>query len=379
MTQAGAPLARLYFFIGTVAELIKVMPVMRACERSGLPFAIIASGQNDIRSSELLAYCGKGGVDVILHEGPIRKSATGLLAWFAKTLVRSVGRLRPVLGAHRRGEAIVVVHGDTVSTVMGAMLAKLHGARVAHVEAGLRSFDYRHPFPEEIDRVVTSRMADIHFCPNAWAVGNLATRRGIKVDTRHNTLLDALALAQDEVPRSALAGELRGRAYFVFVMHRQENLMNGELVRTLLGKVIAQSRRHHCVFVLHHLTEVALCDMGLLEGVRAEPGITTVPRLPYMEFMEVLARSEYVVTDGGSNQEECFYLGKPCLILRKVTERTEGLGQNVVLSGLDFARIDAFLADPARHARPAVRPDQSPSELIAQALRDALRPQATAR
>ena len=162
MAPIAAGAHRLHFFVGTTAELIKLMPVMRACTAAGMPFGIIASGQNDVRHSELLPLCGKSGVDVVLSDRPIRKTALGLMAWFARTFASSALRLRRVLaGGTPRG--VVVVHGDTVSTVMGAVLAKLHGWRVAHVEAGLRSFDFRHPFPEEIDRVVTSRFVDFHF------------------------------------------------------------------------------------------------------------------------------------------------------------------------------------------------------------------------
>lgn len=341
-----------------------MMPVMQACHRRGLAFQLIASGQNDIERSELLKYCGKVKPDHVLHSGPIRKNALGLLLWFIKTLLLSIWRLRPVFSQHKRGQGILVVHGDTVSTVMGALLGKLYGLQVAHVEAGLRSFDFFHPFPEEIDRIITSRLADIHFCPNAWSVGNIKAKRGEKIDTGHNTLLDALAIAQAETNVSQQVNQLRREPYFVFVMHRQENLFNDELVRSLVAKVIHQSKETHCVFILHHLTEVALDRLGLLEKLKHIKTLTTVRRMPYVEFMQLLSTAEYVVTDGGSNQEECYYLGKPCLVLRKVTERTEGLGQNVVLSKLNPATIDDFLANPERYAKPPVEAINSPSSII---------------
>jgi len=359
---------RLYFFVGTTAELIKLMPVMQACSRNGLPFKLIASGQNDIEHSELLKHCGKDGVDLVLHEGPIRKSALGLLLWLIKTLLTSAWKLRRVFGVHKRGEAVLVVHGDTVSTVMGAFLGKLYGLKVVHIEAGLRSFDYFHPFPEEINRVITSRLADIHFCPNAWAVSNLKGRSGVKIDTCHNTLLDALAIAQAEMDVSPIVIQLQRESYFVFVMHRQENLFDDELVRALVEKVIHQSKKTHCVFILHHLTEVALERLGLLATLQKVPTITTVRRLPYVEFMQLLSAADYVVTDGGSNQEECYYLGKPCLVLRKATERTEGLGQNVLLSKLDWSTVDAFLGDPMQYSRSPVAAVDSPSQIIARRL-----------
>ncbi|MFC4161774.1 UDP-N-acetylglucosamine 2-epimerase [Chitinimonas lacunae] len=355
----------IYFFIGTTAELIKMMPVMRACARRGIEFQLLASGQNDIERSELLKYCEKQAPDLVLFRGQIKKSALGLLWWFVRTFCSAFWQLRPLFRRHRRGEAVLVVHGDTVSTVMGALLGRLHGLDVAHVEAGLRSFDYFHPFPEEIDRVITSRLATLHFCPNGWAVGNLQKRRGDKIDTGHNTLLDALALAQAEAEPSPRLAPLRDEPYFVFVLHRQENLFDDQLVRDLVGRAIAQSRWMRCVFILHHLTEVHLRRLNLLEVLREQPNITLFERLPYIEFMQLLAGADHVVTDGGSNQEECYYLGKPCLVLRNVTERTEGLEHNVVLSRLDPAVIDAFLAEPGRYARPPIRVDERPSDIIA--------------
>ncbi|WP_225976043.1 UDP-N-acetylglucosamine 2-epimerase [Paracidovorax avenae] len=353
----------IYFFIGTTAELIKMMPVMQVCWRRGIPFQLVASGQNDIRHSELLALVGKKAPDLVLFEGEIRKSAVSLLLWFFRTLLRSVGRLR----RHMRqlpGSNVVVVHGDTVSTVMGALLAKVLRTDVAHVEAGLRSFNYLHPFPEEIDRVITSRLADIHFCPNDWSMRNLGRLGGEKIDTGDNTLRDALAIAQSssgsrENPVQGLEGP-----YFVFVLHRQENLFNERLVRSLVEKAIRQSRKTPCVFILHHLTEVALARLGLLDRLKAEPRIRLARRMPYMDFMKVLGGAEYVVTDGGSNQEECYYLGKPCLILRNVTERTEGLGENAVLSKLDEATIDRFLENPAAYMRVPTPVQVSASEVI---------------
>lgn len=372
--------SKIYFFIGTTAELIKMMPVMQACDRRGIAFELIASGQNDISQSELLKYCAKQSPDLVLFQGKIKKSALGLLWWFIRTFLASFWRLRPVFRRHRRGEAVMVVHGDTVSTVMGAMLGRLHGLDVAHVEAGLRSFDYFHPFPEEIDRVITSRLATLHFCPNAWAMGNLKDRRGDKVDTGHNTLLDALALAQAEAEPSPRIAKLKSAPYFVFVLHRQENLFDERLVRDLVGQALKRSAQMRCVFILHHLTEVHLAKLGLLEAVKNAPGVTAFERLPYIEFMQLLAGADHVVTDGGSNQEECYYLGKPCLVLRNVTERTEGLDHNVVLSRLDPVAIVNFLADPGRYARPPVRVDERPSDIIAARLGGgSARPAATPR
>lgn len=353
----------IYFFIGTTAELIKMMPVMRACWQRQIPFRIVASGQNNIQDSELLSLVGKSRVDVVLFEGEIKKSAASLLLWFCKTFLRSAWKLRGLVkGAP--GRSVMVVHGDTVSTVMGALLGKIHRMDVAHVEAGLRSFNYMKPFPEEIDRVITSRLTDIHFCPNEWAVNNIASLKGEKVNTLDNTLRDALAVAQSGDFASMDGGGKVPGPYFVFVLHRQENLFNDQLVKSLVSKAMGQSQKLRCVFLLHHLTEVALNRLGLLDALEKSANITLLRRLPYMQFMQLLDGADYVVTDGGSNQEECYYLGKPCLVLRGVTERTEGLGHNVVLSKLDEAVIDEFLRDPYVYARAPSHMMSRPSDVI---------------
>ncbi|WCM92450.1 UDP-N-acetylglucosamine 2-epimerase [Acidovorax sp. NCPPB 2350] len=353
----------IYFFIGTTAELIKMMPVMRACWQRGVSFKIIASGQNDIRSSELLALTGKSSPDIVLFHGEIKKSAASLLFWFCRTLLRSVWSFRKFL-KQSSGSNVIVVHGDTVSTVMGALLGKIHRMDVAHVEAGLRSFNYMHPFPEEIDRVITSRLTDIHFCPNEWAVKNIIKIKGEKVNTSDNTLRDALAIAKSNELSLIREGDSASRPYFVFVLHRQENLFNDRLVHSMVSKAIKQARKVRCVFLLHHLTEVALTRLGLLQVLKNEPNVTLIRRLPYMQFMQLLDGADYVVTDGGSNQEECYYLGKPCLILRNVTERTEGLGHNAVLSKLEEDVIDEFLRNPYAYARSPSSVASRPSDII---------------
>ena len=92
-------------------------------------------------------------------------------------------------------EDIFVVHGDTFSTVLGSIIAKILRGKVAHIESGLRSFNILHPFPEELNRIITFKLTDIYYCPNDWAVNNLRKYKGIKINTQLNTLYDSLQLA----------------------------------------------------------------------------------------------------------------------------------------------------------------------------------------
>jgi UDP-N-acetylglucosamine 2-epimerase (non-hydrolysing) len=353
------------FFVGTAAELVKVAPVIREVKRKGGDFIVVSSGQNDLRGSELWKLADVAGPDVILSTRPIPPRAAGLASFMVRTTASGVGELRRALGTRARKTTKAVVHGDTVSTLMGASMFAALGVPVHHIEAGLRSFDLREPFPEEICRVLVSRIASVAYCPNEWAASHLHRKGLRKVLTEGNTLYDALALAEaGEAGDISLPGGLT-TPYFVLVVHRQENLMGISFIRSVVERVRAAKSRPRCVFVMHALTRAALERAGLMLELEHDPSFVLLPRQPYVRFASVLAQAEYLVTDGGSNQEEAYYLGKPCLLMRRVTERIEGLGENVLLAPRPLEEIDAFLRDPGKWARPRVRLAASPSAIIA--------------
>lgn len=342
------------------------MPVMKELSKRGVPFRLISSGQNRMLGSELLQEVGIDHPDIVLSDREIARSPLALLVWFFETLFTGIFKLRRELKG-LRGKGVLVVHGDTVTTVMGAFLGKLFGLKVAHIEAGLRSFNFLQPFPEEIDRYLTSYFADIHFCPYAKAVNNLRRRRGLKVDTRFNSNIDSLAFALSRSETPPILRQLSGSKYFIFIMHRQENLLNRAFVKDVVSAVIGQSRNIKCVFVMHELTQAVLTDLGLLGDIASEPNVISIGRMPYLQFVQLLDSSQFIVTDGGGNQQEAYYLGKPCLILRDVTEGTEGIGSNVVLSQ-DIDSIHSFMAHYGRWRRSPVVPDIRPSDIIADTL-----------
>lgn len=364
MAQSG-----IYFFIGTEAELIKLFPVMLQLQEKQVPYHIIASGQNDIVKSTILRALNDGHVDLELSkESDIKKSAAGLMQWFAATWHKGKKAIPAHFGRDNLRGATMVVHGDTVSTVMGAYLAKHVGMRVAHVEAGLRSHNWLNPFPEEIDRVLTSRCVRLHFAPGQEAAANLSKAKGLVVNTTYNTIADSLAYSRTIPCKDPVIAELQSAPYFVFVMHRQENLANKTLVRDMLSRALQQAESMHCVMILHKPTEVTLQEMGLLDTVKQNAHVTALPRVEYFDFMKLLEGAAFVITDGGSNQEELSYMGKPCLILRTHTERSDGLGQNVVMYQESMQVVDDFIVHYPDYQRPPIVPAQSPARMIATAL-----------
>lgn len=364
----------IYFFIGTEAELIKVFPVIIECQKRNMHCHIIASGQNDLNKSRILQYVVLNGKYLELSkEEDIKKSAVGLLTWFVKTRLGAVKKIKKEFTSDELKDSAFVVHGDTVSTFMGAMIGKKLGCKVCHVEAGLRSHDLFNPFPEEIDRLLTSRLARIHFAPGKEAATNLSKVKGQVVDTEFNTILDSLRFSKEIPLISEKIDELQDKDYFVFVMHRQENLMNKEFVGSVIDKIKVLSKKCKCVLILHKITENTLKDMKLLDELKQDKQFVLLPRVDYFDFMKLLGNAQYVITDGGSNQEELHYMGKPCLIMRKTTERQEGIGENATLFGGDVKEILVFADRYQEYAGVSIASDKSPSAVIADCLEKKVR------
>jgi UDP-N-acetylglucosamine 2-epimerase (non-hydrolysing) len=359
---------QLFFFIGTEAEFIKLFPVMIELEKRNIDYRIVSSGQNDIQKSALFSALKHNGCDLVLSDtSKMEKNAGSLLCWFLKTARLSKRVVTDWMKKSGASGAMLIVHGDTVSTLMGAWLGWKLRLMPVHIEAGLRSFDYLNPFPEEISRVLVSRFARLHFAPGAEACGNIRKKNDRIVDTRGNTLIDALAISRNFQSDAARSNVPEGR-YFVFVVHRQENIAKKAILERFIEEMILAAEKVPCVYILHEPTKAALVRFDLLKKIEACDTVHIVGRMEYFPFMQLLDRAIYVVTDGGSNQEELSYMGKPCLLLRQKTERKDGLGENAILFDGEPARISWFSEHYTDFIRPAVPAMGSPSEIIVDTL-----------
>jgi UDP-N-acetylglucosamine 2-epimerase (non-hydrolysing) len=351
----------IYFFIGTTAELLKLFPVIRELEKRKINFKIITSGQTDINFNEVASWIEKKKPDIELIKKSNQSSITLFILWSLKTIFLAPLKLRKEFVSVNKNRPIMIVHGDTVSSLLGTLVAKLYGIKVIHIESGLRSYNFLEPFPEELTRFVISKFADVHFAPNKWSMSNLSNAHGIKINTYQNTFIESLSFAikKKDHPKKPLKGK-----YFVFILHRQEHVVFGrdeskQLVEYILD--ISQSELT-CVFIKHSTNEKFLKTLN--PSVLKQRKIDFVSRLPYSEFLDLIKNSEFIITDGGGNQEEAYYLGIPCLIIRKHTERIEGLGGNALLLGSNKKRIDQFLKNYKSYRRPRVEVTTRPSKII---------------
>ncbi len=356
---------KIFFFIGTEAELIKLFPIMLELKHRSIDYKVISSGQNNIKSSVIFEKTHSGMVDLELSdENSIKKNAIGLLAWWIKTYHKSFKQIKQAFPYESYADSFMIVHGDTVSTYMGARIGKKLGMTVCHVEAGLRSHNIFNPFPEEIDRLLTSRMARIHFAPGDLSVNNLKKVKGCVIDTKQNTLLDSLRVSCEVNETKDINQVIASyKPYFVFVMHRQENVANEKMLIKAVENVLSISKKQYCIFILHTITKNALERLNVLNKLQEASNVLLLPRVDYFSFMKLLNNAEFVMTDGGSNQEELYYMGKPTLILRNTTERNEGIGENAIL----FSDIDDMNWFAESYQKYKIRPhiSASPSCIIA--------------
>jgi UDP-N-acetylglucosamine 2-epimerase (non-hydrolysing) len=338
---------RILYVVGTRPNFVKTAPVVAAL-RARLPqgrHAIVHTGQHYDRlmSEVFLEELGVPAPDHMLEVGS---------GSHAEMTARTMERLEPVLA--EEAPDLVVVPGDVNSTLAAVLVAVKMGIPVAHVEAGLRSFDLT--MPEEVNRIVADRFSELLFLHSAEAVDNLRAE-GIPEERAHmvgNTMIDTLVALEDRfrgAGAAARAGVEPG-SYALVTLHRPA-LVDGPLLPQTLAQLAALAREMPVVFPVHPRTR------KMMESLDAEhPGLLLSEPLGYLDFLSLLADAGAVLTDSGGIQEETTYLGIPCFTLRANTERpiTISAGTNTLL-GLDpaaIAGIPAALAaaGPAPSAPP---------------------------
>lgn len=342
------------FVFGTTAEAIKLAPIARRLDNRGISYESWVTMQHTHALRKILPELGMHEPSQVIVNGkngePLR-SSTDAIQW----LLRIAGWLRRNKSSLRKSlphNTVIVVHGDTMTSVVGAWIARRLKVDCAHVEAGLRSRNWRHPFPEELDRRIVGKLADIHYTPSEEATENLKSRRNV-VFTHGNTAIDAVLDQAGVVP-------IYGEKYGVSLLHRFEFLANHSLVRDTLATFAAQSPHPIKFFVDEYAKETLADILPKVDPLKVQ----IQNKLNHEAFITMLRGAEFIVTDSGGIQAEAALLGTPTLVHRMATEQREGLGQNILLSEWQTDRLTEFLTDYAKYRRPPTEPEQSPSEII---------------
>lgn len=323
--------------VGARPNFMKIDPVLRALERRSELFStvLVHTGQHYDESMNQVFFrdLGLRPPDINLGVGS---------GSHAKQTGTTMIRLEQVLLAERPD--LVVVVGDVNSTLAAAITAAKLQIPVAHVEAGLRSFDRQ--MPEEINRVVIDALSDYLFTPSRDTDENLR-REGVPDERIHfvgNVMIDTLQRCRELAKRSSILEQLkveRGQ-YALLTLHRPSNVDHPQVLSEILEALGDIQRALPVIFPIHPRTERQIGKFGLQDRVAAMKELRIIPPLGYLDFLALESQAKMVLTDSGGIQEETTVLGAPCLTLRENTERpvtvTQGTNQIV---GHDRARIVA--------------------------------------
>jgi len=345
-------MAKVLLVFGTRPEAIKMFPVARALAAvPGLTVRTCVTAQHRGMLDQVLAVAGLApDIDLDLMEP-------------GQTLDRLTSRLLTGIGEvlDRERPDRVVVQGDTATAMAGALAAYYRKLPVAHVEAGLRSGDIHHPWPEEVNRRMIAPIADLHFAPTPTAAAALARENVTAgVEVTGNTVIDALLWTRGRIvadPSLAaglddVAARFAGRRIVLVTTHRRENFGDGMAGIARAIARLADRPDTAVLFPMHPNPQVgAVMDAVLGTHV----GVARIDPLDYPHFVRALELADLVLTDSGGVQEEAPALGRPVLVMRETTERPEGIAAGTArLVGTDEDRIAAevtrLLDDPAAHA-----------------------------
>ncbi|MFC1596913.1 non-hydrolyzing UDP-N-acetylglucosamine 2-epimerase [Planctomycetota bacterium] len=306
--------------VGARPNFMKMAPLLRALEcYSHVRATLIHTGQHyDQNLSDVFFHeLGMKRPDVHLDVG-----SSGHGAQTARVLERFEAVLQEGPSGGKRFDRVVVV-GDVNSTMAASLAAVKLGVPVAHVEAGLRSFD--RSMPEEINRVVTDSVSDLLFVSEPAGMTNLR-REGHSKSQLHlvgNVMIDTLLRLLPKVRASdglASYGVEPGR-YGVVTLHRPANVDCPETLSRLIDVLLETSYDLPLAFPVHPRTSARLKQVGLIERLDTEKGIVLLPPLGYLDFLALTSQAKVIVTDSGGLQEEATALGIPCLTARPNTER----------------------------------------------------------
>lgn len=332
---------KLLLVFGTRPEAIKMAPLVRTLKRESLSFDVrvcVTAQHRQMLDQVLDFFQIKPDYDLDLM-----KPGQTLNGIWSDILLQ----LKPILDSWQ--PEWVLVHGDTATSTAAALAAYFSGCRVAHVEAGLRTYNKWSPFPEEINRQLTGRLADLHFAPTKVSRANLLQEAIPEADIfiTGNTVIDALFLGLDMIQSpnfqnseiDALSQQLPESHDMVLVTgHRRENFGTGFVRICQAIRSLAEALpKTEIVYPVHLNPNVQHPVHDILSGTA---NIHLVSPLSYPAFLWAMSRAKLIITDSGGVQEEAPSLGKPVLVMRDTTERPEAVeAGTVLLVGTDSHKI----------------------------------------
>lgn len=351
----------IYFLIGTKAQLIKMFPLMRQLKTADVSYVYIDTVQHGPLCEKIRAILKLSPPDHSLAKPGTQIESTGrAITWGIGIVFRAIARRKSIFTE----KGIVLVHGDTLSTLLGLIIGRVCGQQVCHVEAGERTHKLLSPFPEEIIRRIVDRRSNLLLACGPQQFKNIQaegiSRKTINLD--YNTLLDAvLAVAESDI---SPVNPDQKRSIMVSI-HRFETITSKSRMEFLVNALEKLSRTDHIIFGLHPPTRKKFEEFGLMQRLKNMANLHLRDLFEYPDFIRTLRSCKFIITDGGGPQEESYFLGVPCLLLRSETERNH---PNVFMAQWDLDKVGWFNENHGKYARPPLALTMSPSKKAVEAI-----------
>lgn len=327
---------KIAFVLGTKAQFIKSKYVLMGLINKGVCLLMIDTGQHrEITQIELKEITSKFSYLSISDNKKNISSIFSMISWFTKIL------FNPYKIPELKECSYCILHGDTISTLVGLIVAKKNNVEIIHLESGLKSGNWLKPFPEEIVRSIVTRFSDVLIIDSKESERNVAKYSKSKQIIRisRNTIFDS-------VVQSARKLSSQYDESLIVTIHRTENIYNKNrlyLFVNLLMDIKNSNNFKEITWYCHDITSKALQNNGLDKKL-LNNGIALKNLLTHDEFIEKICKAKAVITDGGSISEECSILGINTVIWRDVVENEEYLNNNVILSNYNTEKVLAFLS-----------------------------------
>lgn len=319
---------KIAIIIGTRAELIKTFPIMLELQNKKIPYYFIHTGQHSLGD-----FCEKFGVnkpDAVLTSEP--KTSSKFNTKKLKAVFWNIGILFKIKKELVKLSNLkyVLYHGDTMTTLSASLgSSKLFNPfkkyKNVHIEGGLRSKNIFEPFPEELSRKFADYFSDIILAVSKGSYKNVSSYKNKKIILVGNSVLDSVHYSM-EMAKEKKIEKISKKRFALITVHRHENIKNKERLQKIVD--ILSEIKIESYFMMHDNTKKQLEKFGLIEKLRKNKNIIFTEPKDYIYFVYQMSKCSLIICDGGSMQEESLIFQKPCIILRKATERQEGLNSN---------------------------------------------------
>ena len=344
----------IYFFIGTKAQAIKCLPLInKSLETESFNVYIVDSGQHVEIVQDILKKTNNHVQKISLFKNTknistFKESFKWLIYFIFNFLFKKSKQVS------NTNSGLCIVHGDTLSTLLGLLWGKKNKLNILHLESGLTSYKLFQPFPEEIIRRIVSKFSDILICFDNEAFGNLNTRfKDSKKEIKRvseNTIIETINLDNNQILNNIAT----------VTLHRTENVISKKKLNKFVEFLDNVSKTHTINWYLHEPTRNYLNKFN----ITIPETINLFDLLEHNKFLDELKKSNLIITDGGSIQEECYFLGKKTIIWRKTTERRYALNNNMLISGFDSEEALKFIYSDNFKSKDTFKLEISPSQEI---------------